>query len=121
MENYFLGNKVIIKTDQRSLQYLGSQRLLEGIQHKLMLKLLEFDYSIQYKKGKENTVADALSRQFQEEDTSQNQPLDQCNSVSVLVPTWQSKVIDSYTQDAHCTKLLQELAINKDSHPYFTL
>jgi hypothetical protein len=59
--HYFLGNKVIIKTDQRSLQYLGSQRLLEGIQHKLMLKLLEFVYSIEYKKGKENTIVDALS------------------------------------------------------------
>jgi hypothetical protein len=44
--HYFLGNKVIIKTDQRSLQYVGSQRLLEGIQHKLMLKLLEFDYEV---------------------------------------------------------------------------
>jgi hypothetical protein len=59
--HYFLGNKILIKTDQQALKYLGSQRLLEGIQHKLMLKLLEFDYRIEYKKGKENTVADALS------------------------------------------------------------
>jgi len=44
--HYFLGNRVIIKTDQQALKYLGSQRLLEGIQHKLMLKLLEFDYQI---------------------------------------------------------------------------
>jgi hypothetical protein len=60
--HYFLGNKVVIKTDQQSLKYLTSQRLLEGIQHKLMLKLLEFDYSIEYRKGCDNTVADALSR-----------------------------------------------------------
>jgi hypothetical protein len=56
--HYFLGNKLIIKIDQKSLQYLGSQRLLEGIQHKLMLKLLEFDFSIEYKKGVENTAVD---------------------------------------------------------------
>jgi hypothetical protein len=60
--HYLLGNKLIIKTDQQSLKYLSSQRLLEGIQHKLMLKLLEYDYSIEYKQGKENVVADALSR-----------------------------------------------------------
>jgi hypothetical protein len=50
--HYFLGNMVIIKTDQHALKYLGRQRLLDGIQHKLMLKLLEFDYQIEYKKEK---------------------------------------------------------------------
>ena len=60
--HYFLGSKVIIKKDEQALKYLSSQRLLEGIQYKLMLKLLEFDYEIAYKKGKEILVADALSR-----------------------------------------------------------
>jgi hypothetical protein len=78
--HYLLGNKLIIRTDQKSLKYLSSQRLLEGIQHKLMLKLLEFDFSIEYKQGKENTVADALSRKY---DTIE----DSCNALSVAVPT----------------------------------
>ena len=60
--HYLLGNQLVIKTDQRSLKYLTSQRLLEGIQHKLMLKLLEFDYIIEYKKGTKNSAVDALSR-----------------------------------------------------------
>jgi hypothetical protein len=60
--HYLLGNKLVIKTDQKSLKYLTNQRLLKGIQHKLMLKLLEFDYTTEYKQGKENSVADALSR-----------------------------------------------------------
>jgi hypothetical protein len=99
--HYFLGNKELIKTDQRSLQYLGSQRLLEGIQHKLMLKLLEFDYSIEYKKGKENTVADALSRQFQTVDTdsASDDVLNalHCYPVSAAVPSWMLEVAASNT------------------------
>jgi hypothetical protein len=50
------GNKLLIRTDLQSLKYLSSQRLLEGIQHKLMLKLLEFDYKIEYNKGQETIV-----------------------------------------------------------------
>jgi hypothetical protein len=42
-----------------------SQKLTEGIQHKLLLKLLEFNYKIEYKKGVENVVADALSKKEQ--------------------------------------------------------
>ncbi|XP_015688048.1 uncharacterized protein LOC107303452 [Oryza brachyantha] len=60
--HYILGNQLIIRTDQQSLKYMMSQRLTEGIQHKLLLKLLEYDYTIEYKSGKENRVADALSR-----------------------------------------------------------
>ena len=48
--HYFLGAKLIIKTDQQSLKFITDQRLTGGIQHKLMMKLLEFDFSIQYKK-----------------------------------------------------------------------
>jgi hypothetical protein len=39
-----------------------TQCLTEGIQHKHLMKLLEFNYSIEYKKGKESTVVDALSK-----------------------------------------------------------
>jgi hypothetical protein len=106
--HYFLGNKVIIKTDQQALKYLASQRLLEGIQHKLMLKLLEFTYEIEYKKGKENIVADALSQQFQDEDRDEEASKTlQCNAHTVVtIPTWLLDVQNSYTDDAHCLKLV---------------
>jgi hypothetical protein len=113
--HYFLGNKLVIKTDQKSLKYLGSQRLIEGIQHKLMLKLLEFDYTIEYKKGSENIAADALSRQFQ------TNYVDSYQLISKAIPSWATKIAESYNNDAHCTKLLQELAINTNSHPHFSL
>jgi predicted aspartyl protease len=60
--HYLLGSELYIKTDQKSLKFITDQKVAEGIQHKLLLKLLEFNYSIDYKKGKENKAADALSR-----------------------------------------------------------
>jgi hypothetical protein len=113
--HYLLGNQLIIKTDQRSLKYLSSQRLLEGIQHKLMLKLLEFDYAIEYKKGTDNTAADALSRKYTD-------PVEeQCTAISVATPTWMNEVADTYTNDSKCTQLLQELAISANSNPKYIL
>lgn len=60
--HYLLHSHFVIKTDQRSLKYLLEQRLNTPIQQQWLPKLLEFDYEIQYKQGKENLVADALSR-----------------------------------------------------------
>ena len=113
--HYFLGNKLIIKTYQRSLKYLSSQRLLEGIQHKLMLKLLEFDYTIEYKQGKENLVADALSRKHK------NTQEESCLAISTTVPSWITKVEKSYANDEKYTAIIQELAIKPASVPHYSL
>ena len=60
--HYLLTNHFVIKTDQRSLKYFLEQRLNTPIQQQWLPKLLEFDYEIQYKQGKDNVAADALSR-----------------------------------------------------------
>ena len=48
--HYLLGRELIIKTDQQSLKFITDQKIIEGVQHKLMMKLLEFNFKIQYKK-----------------------------------------------------------------------
>lgn len=58
----FVGTLLIIRTDQASLKYINEQRITEGVQHKLLIKLLSYDYKIEYKRSKENKAADALSR-----------------------------------------------------------
>ncbi len=57
----------MIKTDQQSLKHLLEQRVGTPMQHKWITKLLEYPFVAEYKKGKENLVADALSRQVDSE------------------------------------------------------
>ena len=58
---YFLGRKFIIHTDQQSLKYLLEQRIEKGEHHKWLLKMLGYNFDIQYEPGKENTTANTLS------------------------------------------------------------
>ena len=60
--HYFAASSVIIRTDQQNLKYIQEQKLTEGVQHKLLIKLLGYNYTIEYKRGRENRVVDALSR-----------------------------------------------------------
>nr|GEZ07645.1 retrovirus-related Pol polyprotein from transposon 17.6 [Tanacetum cinerariifolium] len=59
---YLLYRNFKIKTDHFSLKYVMDQRITTLFQSKWLPKLLGFDYEIEYKKGKDNVVADALSR-----------------------------------------------------------
>ena len=61
-KHYLMGGKFVIKTDHISLKYLLEQKLNTSTQHKGLSKLLGLDYVIEYKRGSENRVADALSR-----------------------------------------------------------
>jgi hypothetical protein len=121
--HYFLCNKLIIRTDQSSLKYIASQKLLEGIQHKLMLKLPEFDFSIQYKKGSENSVANALSRKYQPQEHKEETDLpdNTCHTLSVAIPSWTKEITNSYLGDPECTQLLQELVVDPNSHANYTV
>ena len=55
---YLLGRTFVIKTDHQSLKYLLEQRLTTPSQARWLPKIMGFDYSIQYRKGKENQGAD---------------------------------------------------------------
>jgi hypothetical protein len=56
---------------------MGEQRLVQGIQHKLLVKLMGYNYTIEYKRGKENKAVDALSRRPQP---------DSINAISTTIP-----------------------------------
>ena len=54
-------------TDNKGLKYLLDQPNLNARQARWLAFLSEYDFEIQHIKGKENKVADALSRQCMDE------------------------------------------------------
>ena len=59
---YLLGAKFVVRIDQKSLQFFLGQTISTATQQKWLVKLLGFDFQIQYKRGREKNMADALSR-----------------------------------------------------------
>lgn len=104
--HYFLATAFVIRTDQESLKYIQEQKLPEGIQHKLLLKLLGYNFTIEYKKGKENKAVDALSRVK--------------HMVSMITactntPTYVKEVVKSYTNDNKIKELIAKCSVDKDN------
>jgi len=59
---YLLGHQFMILTDHRSLKELMTQIVQTPEQQMYFARLMGYDYSIQYRSGSTNLVADALSR-----------------------------------------------------------
>ena len=62
-----------------------------------MTKLMELDYIIQYRKGKENLATDALSRYFEEGSLA---------AITTIVPDWCQEVVDNYKAIGRTKELL---------------
>ena len=58
---YLVGNKFVVKTDHNNLRYFLTQKDLNERQQKWVSNIQEFEFDIEYVKGKTNVVADALS------------------------------------------------------------
>ncbi|KAL3513502.1 hypothetical protein ACH5RR_026219 [Cinchona calisaya] len=93
-KHYVLGHHFIIKTDHQSLKCLLEQKLTSTLQHRWFTKLLGLDYEIQYEKGAENKVADALSRRIPEEDNEL--PSTSVVAISSIKSDWMQEVLRSY-------------------------
>ena len=78
-QHYLEGSPFVIKADHESLQFLSQQRLHMQLQRKGVSKLMGLDFTIQYRKGKENVVADALLRRDE---------MGNCHAISVALPAW---------------------------------
>ena len=98
-QQYLTGQKFIVKTDQKSLKWLLDQRLTTPFQQLWLSKLMGYTYEIQYKTGKDNVAADALSR------------IPGAQVLFLVVSVVQSDLLDkvkaSYSLDPHLQAWLQ--------------
>ena len=63
--HYVHGLKFVVVTDHSALRWLHNAKDLNSRLTRWSLKLLEFDFTIEYRKGQDNANADALSRMTQ--------------------------------------------------------
>ena len=98
-----LGSPFIVRTDHQSLKFLLEQRVGTPAQQKWITKLLGYVFIVEYKKGSENRVADALSRQMESKLKTLIDQADLthgtvscCLLLSFLDPTWLDKGQLSY-------------------------
>lgn len=110
---YLQHAEFVIFTDQKSLIHLNEQRLNTPWQQKVFSKLLGLQYRIEYKKGIDNSAADALSRRVHMQS--------QCSSMSIIQPAWLTEVLASYEHDDFATALIAKLALDPAAVPSFTL
>jgi hypothetical protein len=109
---YLQHREFTILTDHHSLVHLGDQKLMEGMQQKAFIKLLGMQYKIIHKKGLDNKVVDALSRQ---------PDLQQLVVVSTSTLRWLEVFVEGYQKDDSTRQLLAELALTGTNDKGFSL
>jgi hypothetical protein len=79
---YPIGKQFTLVTDHRPLEHLGAvhTKTLNRLQH----LMLEYDFTIEYRAGEENAVADYLSRKATTTDSASVQ--EQVSRLNILFP-----------------------------------
>eukprot|EP00253_Pinus_taeda_P032530 PITA_32530 len=90
-----------IQTDHSSVQFLLQQKTLSTEQQKWIEKLSAFDLEILHKKGKENVVADALSRKDDDHTTC---------AAMIVVPEWLDEIRVEYAKDEDCDSMIKNIS-----------
>lgn len=89
-----VGSRFVVKTDHNSLRYFLGQKDLNDRQQKWISKIQAYDFEIEYVKGKNNVVADALSRR------------PEINALSVIIADWKSLLLVEYSMDSFACNVI---------------
>jgi len=113
-----MGKSFIVKTYQQSLKFLLEQCVATVPQQRWISKLLGYDFLIEYKRGKENRVTDALSRQFEDQDSRVDISI---SLISFTHSSWIAELKESYLHDEDTKDLLLSLQQSQLTPKEFTI
>ena len=88
------------------------QKIGTPTQQKWITKLLGYAFIVEYKKGKENVVADALSRQVPNDEVSSQKRV--LCMISFPTPDWLAQLKGSYATDSHVRSILEAFQTGKE-------
>ncbi|KAK8934297.1 hypothetical protein KSP39_PZI014692 [Platanthera zijinensis] len=108
---YLLGQHFQVRTGHQSLKHFLEQRLASPLQQKWLTKLMGYDYEIVYKQGRENVVADALSRL----------PESSLSHVSGPVVTTLDEIQAAVLQDPELRTIIETLQQGQATEPGYHL
>ena len=97
--HYLYGSKIKVKTDHRTLKYFLTQPNLSMKQKRWLAAVQSYDFDIEYRKGKENVVADALSRMWS----------CKLSAISTLHQEWILGIQEEYMQNSDAAPIFVEL------------
>ena len=112
-KHYLIHLPFTIRTDQISLKYLWEQKEIPSQFAKWMIKLMGFQFTVEYRQGRTNKVADALSRVTYEQEAA-------CNEVSVLLTPAVEAIKQEFIKDPDLKKIIDVLKQDPSSMDNYT-
>jgi hypothetical protein len=116
---YLLGHSFIIRKDRQALKFLLEQQVGTVAQQRWLSKLLGYNFVIEFKRGRDNKVADALS--LQEEKCGSGQKEFFVSLISFPTPDWITELKSSYQSDQKTLDILVDLQMGTTTSCGFSL
>ena len=113
-KHFLIHKPFTIRSDQMSLKYLWEQREIPSQYAKWLVKLMGFQFTVEYREGRTNKVADALSRVNMEHDAT-------LQEISVLFSPDIEAICQEVLKDPSLLKTIHQLETDPDNSSPFTI
>ena len=116
-KHYLTHRPFMIRSDQMSLKYLWEQKEISSQFAKWLVKLMGFQFTVKYREGRTNKVADALSRMIPESKENEANLQD----ISVLFLSDVLAIGREARQDQTLRKIINQLEDSPETPSHFAI